>query len=365
LDYLAQKSFYMQQNSDSDNFSVPLLDWFDKHGRKELPWQQNKSVYTVWISEIMLQQTQVNTVIPFFHQFILKFPTLESLAFADIEDILHQWSGLGYYSRARNLYKTAVIIKQDFQGLFPDTMNDLVKLPGIGRSTAGAILSLALNQHQPILDGNVKRILSRYFMVEGWPGSMQVINQLWGYAECITPAKRCADFNQAMMDLGSSVCSRTKPDCAQCPLNFGCSAYKENKTAFYPQPKPRKALPEKNSFFLIITTAQHEILLEKREEKGLWGSLWSFPQVSTTDELEGWLIEHQLVKNGSIAYWESFRHTFSHFNLQIKPIHIMINQPLIPLDLSKFYWHQVANEIKLGVPAPVKKLFMHFSDSLI
>jgi len=355
----------MPQNPDNQSFSGHLIDWFDHYGRRDLPWQKQKSAYSVWISEIMLQQTQVNTVIPFFDRFISKFPALESLAYSDIEDVLHLWGGLGYYARARNLHKTATIIQREYEGRFPNNINDLLKLPGIGRSTAGAILSLASHQHHPILDGNVKRILCRYFMVEGWPGSTRVINKLWDYAGSVTPVDRCADFNQAMMDLGSSVCSRTKPACVQCPLCFGCGSYKENKTTLYPQPKPRKKLPEKSSFFLIITNTQNEILLEKRAEKGIWGGLWAFPQILTIDELESWLVERQLVKNGSIVYWQSFRHTFSHFHLQIKPIHIMIDPPLIPLDLSRFHWHQVANEIKLGVPAPVKKLLMHFSDSLI
>ena len=353
----------MQQNPESQTFSDRLIDWFDQYGRKELPWQQEKSEYKVWISEIMLQQTQVNTVIPYFDRFISTFPTLESLASSDIEAVLHHWTGLGYYSRARNLHKTATIIQRDYGGLFPNDMNDLLKLPGIGRSTAGAILSLASHQHHPILDGNVKRILCRYFMVEGWSGTTPVINQLWNYAEDITPVERCADFNQAMMDLGSSVCSRSKPQCDQCPLNFGCRAYKENKTTRYPLPKPRKKLPEKNSLFLVITNPRNEILLEKRADNGLWGGLWSFPQASTHKELERWLIEHQLVRNGRLAYWQSFRHTFTHFHLQINPIHITVDQPVKRFELSSFYWYPPANEITFGVPAPIKKLLIHCSDS--
>lgn len=350
----------MLQNIDNQTFSNQLLKWFDQYGRKELPWQQLKSAYKVWVSEIMLQQTQVTTVIPYFEKFILRFPTLESLACSSSDEVLLYWSGLGYYARAINLHKTAKIIQDEFQGVFPTLIEDLLGLPGIGRSTAGAILSLANNQHHPILDGNVKRVLSRFFMVEGWSGSSHVISRLWLYAEHLTPNERCSDFNQAMMDLGSSLCSRTKPKCSQCPLNYGCRAFQDNKTANYPQSKPKKALPEKNGIFLIIASDKN-VLLEKCPAQGIWSGLWSFPQVQSDDRIDHFLNEIRLVRNGNCITWPAFKHTFSHFHLLIKPIFIPVMQPMESMDPKIYRWHQLDNEVTVALPTPIKKLLLGLS----
>ncbi|MCX7089468.1 MAG: A/G-specific adenine glycosylase [Methylococcales bacterium] len=337
-------------------FQHNLLSWFDQFGRKDLPWQQNKSAYSVWVSEVMLQQTQVNTVIPYFLRFIAQFPTVSALAAASQEEVLHLWTGLGYYARGRNLHKAAQIIQADYQGKFPESIEQLLALPGIGRSTAAAVLSLSVGQQHAILDGNVKRILCRFFKVEGWSGRSDVIKQLWQLAEQVTPDYRCADFNQAMMDLGSSLCSRSKPQCEACPLKGDCQAFLLGKTDQYPQAKPKKTLPERESYFLIVSNANQEILLEKRPSSGLWGGLWVFPQVANLDEIEAWLHAQQLTSTTPIRLWQPFRHTFSHYHLQVKPVHIAVNTLSQQVDPELYCWYSADKNRALGLPSPVVRL---------
>lgn len=336
-------------------FQQNLLTWFDQFGRKDLPWQQHKNAYRVWVSEIMLQQTQVNTVIPYYQRFMARFPTLDALAAASQEEVLHLWTGLGYYARGRNLHKTAQIIHTDFQGQFPQSLDVLTTLPGIGRSTAAAILSLANGLHHAILDGNVKRILSRFFMLEGWTGDAAVIKQLWTLADQVTPKMRCADFNQAMMDLGSSLCSRSKPQCPLCPLNTDCQAFLTTQTGQYPQAKPKKSLPERSLYFLMLTNANHEVLLEKRPSSGIWGGLWAFPQFLTLAEMDTWLKHQPIESTELLNTWTAFRHTFTHFHLQIKPVQLSVKQT--PIDNSAlFYWYRHDNKKAVGLPAPILNL---------
>src|SRR5690606_6541720 len=209
----------------SDDFAQRVLVWFDQHGRKHLPWQQGITPYRVWLSEIMLQQTQVATVIPYFERFIARFPDVQSLAAAPIDDVLHLWTGLGYYARARNLHRCAQTIVRDYGGEFPASVAALSELPGIGRSTAGALASIAHQQRAAILDGNVKRVLARHHAIDGWPGTTQTLSQLWQFAEQHTPDKRSDHYTQAMMDLGATVCTRSKPACDHCPVADSCIAY--------------------------------------------------------------------------------------------------------------------------------------------
>ena len=271
------------------SFSTNVLSWFDQHGRKSLPWQQDRSPYRVWISEVMLQQTQVTTVIPYFERFITRFPTLNKLAQADLDDVLNSWAGLGYYARARNLHHAARIIQKDFGGDFPQDFDSVLSLPGIGRSTAGAILSLALDQHHPILDGNVKRVLTRHFSVSGWPGKPSVAKTLWQYSEQLTPKERVANFNQAMMDLGSGICTRTKPVCAHCPLSANCKAYAMNTQAEYPGKKPKKITPVREIQMLLVANESGDILLQRRPPTGIWGGLLSLPEVPTDENIFNYL----------------------------------------------------------------------------
>ncbi|OOF57333.1 A/G-specific adenine glycosylase [Rodentibacter myodis] len=357
-------------------FAQSVLQWYDKFGRKHLPWQQNKTLYGVWLSEVMLQQTQVATVIPYFERFIKTFPNVTALANASQDEVLHLWTGLGYYARARNLHKAAQKIRDEFGGNFPTHFDEVWALSGVGRSTAGAVLSSVLNQPYPILDGNVKRVLTRYFAIEGWTGDKKVENHLWDLTAQVTPTERVADFNQAMMDIGAMVCTRTKPKCELCPLHKDCQAYKHSTWDLYPTKKPKKIMPEKKTYFLILSQ-QGKVWLEQRKSVGLWGGLFCFPQFDSKEELLAYLATE------NIAYyqeWAGFRHTFSHFHLDIYPIYAEIGnsakQEHANLDWRKVmekpkeykpslssavkYWYDPENPEQIGLAQPVKNLLTQF-----
>jgi len=310
----------------------------------------------------MLQQTQVKTVIPYYLRFMQHFPDVSSLAKADQDEVLHLWTGLGYYARARNLHKTARIIHTEHAGQFPCTLEAVQSFPGIGRSTAAAILSFANGQHHAILDGNVKRILCRYYRVEGWSGHAKTQTALWALAEKSTPKKRCDDFNQAMMDLGSSLCSRSRPQCQKCPLADTCAAYQNQMTADYPRSKPKKDMPEKSTYLIMLTTEQDEFLLEKRPEQGIWGSLWSFPQCGTRDDIDLWLDKHQYSNNSKMLFHPEFRHTFSHFHLQITPVEILVKKSPQIMDANHFLWYNRQKPLKLGMPTPITRLISQLAN---
>lgn len=339
---------------EAQQFSQSVLTWYHRYGRKNLPWQQEKTPYHVWLSEVMLQQTQVATVIPYFNRFIERFPAVTDLAAAPLDEVLHLWTGLGYYARARNLHKAAQTIASEFGGQFPITFEDVVALPGVGRSTAGAILSLSQNQHFPILDGNVKRVLARCYAVSGWPGKKEVENRLWAIAEDVTPADSVQYFNQAMMDLGAMVCTRSKPKCDLCPLQSGCIAYAEHNPAAYPGKKPKQSIPEKTAYFLII---QHdnEIWLEKRPAKGIWGGLYSFPQFATKDAMHDWLAQRR-ISHSPLQQLIAFRHTFSHFHLDIVPVAANVTDRTAVHDDSDGIWYNSQNPPAIGLAAPVETL---------
>ncbi len=339
-------------------FSATVLDWFREHGRKQLPWQQNPTPYRVWVSEIMLQQTQVATVIPYYERFMQRFPQLSDLARADEDQVLHYWTGLGYYARARNLHKTAKIIQQDYQGKFPASVSELEKLPGIGRSTAGAIVSLAYNKRAVILDGNVKRVLCRYHAVEGWPEQAQTLKQLWQIAEQYTPASDCRHYTQAMMDLGATVCSRSKPDCEHCPLHLNCLAYQSERCDEFPRRKPRKTLPVKSIHMLILLSPDRQkVLLEKRPGQGIWGGLWSFPEYASPQEQSSLLARLDAQANEAVIKLDTIRHTFSHFHLDIKPrLHCLDRLPSLLMEKPGLYWYDLKKPSELGLAAPVLSL---------
>ncbi|EOE1187278.1 A/G-specific adenine glycosylase [Proteus mirabilis] len=339
---------------EAQQFSQVVLDWYHKYGRKTLPWQQEKTPYHVWLSEVMLQQTQVATVIPYFERFIARFPNVTALAKAPLDEVLHLWTGLGYYARARNLHKAAQHIVDKHQGQFPDTFEDVCALPGVGRSTAGAILSLSLKKPYPILDGNVKRVLARCYAVEGWPGKKEVENKLWEISELVTPTKGVEYFNQAMMDLGAMVCTRTKPKCELCPLNTGCIAYAHHSWADYPGKKPKKAIPEKTTYFLILQY-DNLVWLDKRPPAGIWGGLFAFPQFETKMLLEQWLTEHGL-ENNKTEQLISFRHTFSHFHLDIVPICVKLSTFTSLMGAQQGLWYNLQTPASVGLAAPVENL---------
>ena len=347
-------------------FSKSILAWFEQHGRKNLPWQQDRTAYRVWVSEIMLQQTQVATVIPYFEAFMARFPTVTDLAEAPLDTVLGLWSGLGYYARARNLHKAAQLVRDEYDGVFPVTFDEVLALPGIGRSTAGAILSLALNQHHAILDGNVKRVLARCFAVPGWPGKTTVAEQLWHYAEQLTPEKRVADFNQAMMDLGAGICTRSRPQCEHCPLNDNCVALAEQRQVDYPGKKPKKAIPVRETQMLLLANDENKIMLQRRPPTGIWGGLLSLPEVPIGDDVSLWCETHLGFTVKERSRWPVMRHTFSHFHLDITPVLVAAtklkgeseytnNHKMSVMEGAEWVWYKGGTD-EGGIPAPVARL---------
>ena len=336
-------------------FAKSVLAWFDRHGRKHLPWQQQINAYRVWVSEIMLQQTQVTTVIPYFERFMTRFPTVDALASAPVDDVLHLWTGLGYYARARNLHQAAQQVMTEFNGDFPDNADQLQSLRGVGRSTAGAIASIAFGRSAAILDGNVKRVLARYHGVDGWPGATQTLNTLWTLAEAATPRTRNADYTQAMMDLGATLCTRSKPACERCPLRDGCNAHASGRVAELPGKKPRKTLPEKHVQLVMVRNPQGEILLQQRPPTGIWGGLWSFPELDLDDSARQFTQQHY-GKLSQIEKLESWRHTFSHYHLHINPVLVQLQQLTPKVADRRERWIRPDAPGNLGLAAPVSRL---------
>ncbi|MFT5691196.1 MAG: A/G-specific adenine glycosylase [Oceanicoccus sp.] len=347
----------MTDNRTNINISDRVLTWFDHSGRKDLPWQKDINPYRVWLSEIMLQQTQVSTVIPYFETFTQVFPTVKELANASEDEVLHLWTGLGYYSRARNLLKTAQQVCSDHQGTFPDDVEQLCTLPGIGRSTAGAIVSIAFQRPAPILDGNVKRVLARHGAIAGWPGKSTVLNELWALADAYLPATRSDKYSQAMMDLGATLCTRSKPDCNRCPLEADCLAKSQDNTSGFPGKKPRKTIPVKSTQMLIIRNPKGELLLEKRPSSGIWGGLWIFPQITIEDNPAQYCMDVLGVTAVSTQNWENYRHTFSHYHLDISPILVEIHkEPTKAMEADRLLWYNTLNPPAVGLATPIKKL---------
>jgi len=338
-----------------DMFADAVLVWFDQHGRHDLPWQAEKTAYRTWISEIMLQQTQVTTVIPYYQRFIERFPDVHSLADADQDEVLHLWTGLGYYARARNLHKAARIVSHELDGMFPTSVEGLEALPGIGRSTAGAVLSISTGQWAPILDGNVKRVLARFYALDQWPGTSASQKQLWQWAEQLTPRQRTGDYTQAMMDLGATLCSRSKPACERCPLQSHCQAYAQDRQNSLPLPRPKKVLPEKQTLMLLIHNQDGHILLYQRPPTGLWGGLWSLPQVQ---DLRDAASETGLsLALDSAQPLSPLRHTFSHFHLDITPVRVALHDDAQSvMETGPTRWYDPDDPASIGLAAPVKKL---------
>ncbi|MDJ0751027.1 MAG: A/G-specific adenine glycosylase [Woeseiaceae bacterium] len=338
-----------------NDFATRLLEWYEVHGRKDLPWQQPKDAYRTWVSEIMLQQTQVQTVIPYFERFMLRFPDVAALADAMQDEVLQHWSGLGYYARARNLHKAAQQVRDEHGGVFPSTFDEVMALPGVGRSTAGAILSLAFDQRHPILDGNVKRVLARHEAIEGWPGTTAVANRLWEVAEDNTPQDNVAAYTQAIMDLGATLCTRSNPACALCPVATDCTARKRGTVTTFPGRKPKKDKPLRATTMVIAKHDGH-VYLERRPEAGIWGGLWSLPEIEG-DDAEGWCRERVADDVDTVERWGLLRHSFSHYDLDIRPIVVRVAAPLSKVaDNTDATWHRLDDELPGGMAAPVNKL---------
>ena len=343
------------------NFSQRVLQWFDQHGRHDLPWQSNTTPYRVWVSEIMLQQTQVKTVIPYFDRFMSAFPDVTRLANANEDEVLHLWTGLGYYARARNLHRAAKYVCEELNGQFPEQVDELCELPGVGRSTAGAIVSISYGKRAAILDGNVKRVLARYCSVEGWPGKTAVHNKLWEIAEQYTPHERSADFTQAMMDLGATLCTRSSPQCDRCPLYEDCSGRISGDQLRYPGKKPKKSTPVKSTRFLMLRDSTGDLWLEKRPSSGIWGGLWCFPEAKDLDETN-WCIDRTGLPPISVERWPVFRHTFSHYHLDIEPVLVQLdsNSGQV-MEAERQLWYNVRQPPQIGLAAPVVGLLQQLA----
>ncbi|ETX12548.1 adenine glycosylase [Marinomonas ushuaiensis DSM 15871] len=340
-----------------ENFAPRVLAWFDEHGRKSLPWQENKTPYRVWISEIMLQQTQVMTVIPYYHKFMTSFPDVEALADAEQDEVLAHWSGLGYYARARNMHKAAKILVDEFDSEFPQTVEGVCELPGIGRSTAAAILSISRDVQAAILDGNVKRVLGRFHAVPTWPGEKKTENAMWDLAESYMPSERCGDYTQAMMDLGATLCTRSKPQCLICPLESDCQAKLTEDPTQFPIRKPKKAAkPEKSIQLLVMANSKRQLLLEKRPQTGIWGGLWSLPELASNESIVLHIEQRFATQVNVVTPLSSFRHTFSHYHLDISPSHVQIEETSMLMEGEKYQWFSQQDALELGLPAPVRSI---------
>lgn len=332
-------------------FAAPLLAWFDRAGRKHLPWQQDPTPYRVWVSEIMLQQTQVATVIGYYERFMQRFPDVGALAAAPIDEVLHLWTGLGYYARARNLHRAAQLLVAEQGGEFPHTIEAAQALPGIGRSTAGAILALSRAQRHPILDGNVKRVLARYFGVEGFPGEREAEKTLWALAEECTPAERVAHYTQAIMDLGATLCVRSRPLCAACPLAEHCVARLEGRQSALPAPRPKKIRPQRTAYVVLMVRDDGAVLLERRPPAGIWGGLWTLPQFEERASAEVWAGQ-----GGGMVSLPPYFHSFTHFDLTLHPLVVRAAPMQAVADSGACCWYEPRQPAKIGLTKPAVDL---------
>jgi len=343
------------------DFAVRLLAWHARHGRHDLPWQRRRTPYRVWVSEIMLQQTQVATVIPYYRRFMARFPGVKALADAPLDEVLHLWTGLGYYARARNLHKAAQTLRDRHGGRFPRDFDAVAALPGIGRSTASAVLALALGQRHPILDGNARRVLARHGAVKGWPGDKRVEARLWTLAEAHTPRRRLADYTQAIMDLGATLCTRVRPRCAECPVAGDCRAHARGRETAYPSTRPRKELPVRRTRMLLVRQAG-AVLLERRPPAGIWGGLWGFPEIAADADPLAWCRARFGAAPRTAHPRPLLRHTFSHFHLDIEPVEIALIGTAAVQDGGESRWQPLGETPRLGLAAPVKRLLDSLSE---
>ena len=333
------------------SFAARLVAWQKRHGRRGLPWQGTTDPYRIWLSEVMLQQTQVSAVIPYYERFLRQFPTVEALARASEDAVLRLWSGLGYYARGRNLHAAAKQIVA--QGRFPGTAEAIGALPGVGRSTAAAIAAFAFGERAAILDGNVKRVLARCFGIDGWPGAPVVQARLWLIAEKLLPRRAIGTYTQALMDLGATVCVRTKPLCKQCPVSTRCLAYKKDLVGALPTPRPRSHRPERSATWLILRRAG-QVLLERRPGLGLWGGLWSFPECDHRDPRSFCreVLNYDVEAMRDLA---PLQHGFTHFQLHIRPV-VCDVRASARAEAPGRLWLDLPDAREAAIPAPVKKV---------
>jgi A/G-specific adenine glycosylase len=342
------------------SFAAKVINWQKRHGRHDLPWQGTCDPYAIWIAEVMLQQTQVTTVIPYYRRFCRRFPDVAALAAADLDTVLVHWSGLGYYSRARNLHRAAQIVAREHGGRFPSAFEAVHALPGIGRSTAAAICAFAFGARQAILDGNVKRVFARYFAVRGYPGNRREEEELWRRAERLLPAKDIAAYTQGLMDLGANVCTRGQPLCAECPLRSACIARRRGLTAQLPAPRPRKRLPHRETTMLILQHAG-DVLLEKRPAPGIWGGLWCLPEIRAGEPLEQTCRIRFGAHLGAVDAMPTVEHGFTHFSLTIRPRRVRVTRVEPRAGEPGLIWLPVDDARSAAVPAPVRRILAGLS----
>ena len=335
-----------------------LIEWHARHGRKHLPWQRNPTPYRVWVSEIMLQQTRVSVVTGYYERFMVRFPTLATLADAAPDDVLGLWTGLGYYSRARNLHRAAVVVRDRHRGVMPRDLDGLVALPGIGRSTAGAILALSHGDRNPILDGNVKRVLCRYHGIDGWPGKSKVERTLWTLAERHTPHEQVAAYTQAIMDLGATLCVRSRPVCGLCPIRTDCAARREGTQARLPAPRPRREVPRRETAFLVLRDPDGAVLLERRPPSGVWGGLWCFPECHPEADIAATCRSRYGICAVAISMLAPIAHGFTHFKLDAHPMLVEVggDAAVAVADAGEVQWFLPGATANIGLAAPVKRL---------
>ncbi|MEJ2767303.1 A/G-specific adenine glycosylase [Mycetohabitans sp. B46] len=372
----------LEANIEPADFAPRLIAWQRTHGRHELPWQRSRDPYRVWLSEIMLQQTQVSTVIPYYSRFLARFPHVHALAAAAADDVMALWSGLGYYTRARNLHRCAQVVVQQYGGVFPQTVEQLAALPGIGRSTAAAIAAFSFGVRSPILDGNVKRVLARIFGIDGFPGDKRVEKAMWALAESLLPASGEASegirqyegapvepivaYTQGLMDLGATLCVRGRPDCGRCPFAHACVAHLTGRQRELPAARPRKAVPTRRTMMLVLRSAD-QVLLEKRPPLGIWGGLWSLPEAPDTDALAA-----RAAQLGGVPVvltpLASLAHTFTHFRLEIEPrLAQLVGEPRAAVRDAQAdtAWVRLDAIGDYGLPAPVRKLLNALDGTLL
>ena len=339
--------------NDRLSFAGRLIAWQNQHGRHDLPWQKTQDPYRIWLSEIMLQQTQVSTVIPYYARFLDRFPRIEALAAAPVESVLELWAGLGYYARARNLHRCAQVVVAGHGGRFPDSAEALAELPGIGRSTAAAIAAFAFGQRTAILDGNVKRVLVRCFGIEGFPGSAQTAKTLWALAESLLPAMKIEAYTQGLMDLGATRCTRNKPFCPACPMHEICIARRTGRQAELPTARAKKTVPERETNVLLLTDGQR-VLLERRPPSGIWGGLLALPEVEV-DAAESFALRHacRILDTQALP---PLKHSFTHFRLTIHPLHCTAQSTSLQVAEPGWEWLDLRNLEAAALPTPVRKL---------
>lgn len=347
-------------------FSETVIGWQQQHGRHALPWQNTRDAYRIWLSEIMLQQTQVGAVIPYYERFLLRFPDVTALAVAPTEEVMAHWSGLGYYARARNLHRCAQRVTAEYDGVFPSDPKLLADLPGIGRSTAAAIAAFSYGRRAAILDGNVKRVFARVFGIEDYPGAKPVENALWQRAEALLPEHNIESYTQGLMDLGATLCTRSKPSCQRCPLSGRCIALATGRVNVLPVRKPPKSIPEKSKSLLVIHH-RNQVLLEQRPESGIWGGLLSLPETEAQAGLDHFT--RIVAPFGDIARCDrlqGFTHGFTHFKLHVEPYHITLLNRRELAGQCSHVWYEVAELARAPLPAPVKKLLQAlFAETLL